>query len=271
IPATDFIEEDQACPTTKALAIYSAWEVGFEETSIADFTPDFSGARDTLWVSQCHESTYVVYVYRQLSDGTVQGCEAYALLGIAIGSGLCLPYAGIPSGLVRTPADEPVTNVQVRLSATEGVVHEHYTGTTGQYSVGRVGVPGPHTLTAARADSVANGVTTLDLAIITRHILGVDPITNPYYLLAADVNQSGTVSILDLIQIRRVILGITTRFPASPSWRFVPADYVFPNLENPWQEPFPEEINFDADEVPNIPTNFIGIKMGDVNDSASSN
>ena len=51
------------------------------------------------------------------------------------------------------------------------------------------------------------------------------------------------------------------------SWRFVASDYVFPDATNPWFEVFPETVNLATSNA----TDFIGIKIGDVNSSASPN
>jgi len=54
---------------------------------------------------------------------------------------------------------------------------------------------------------------------------------------------AGTITTLDLIQIRKLILNVITAFPNNTSWRFVEADYDFPESTNPWFEEFPELIN----------------------------
>ena len=62
-------------------------------------------------------------------------------------------------------------------------------------------------------------------------------------MIAADANNSGSVTTLDLVAIRRVILQIDDNFQNNTSWRFVDADYVFPSPTNPWSNGFPELIN----------------------------
>ena len=112
----------------------------------------------------------------------------------------------------------------------------------------------------------SNGVTTFDLALLYKHILGVQPLGSPYKLLAADVNCSGSVSTLDMVALRRMILAINTQpyLDDKPAWRFVRADYVFPDPNNPWLEPIPstavfEQLMYDSG------VDFIGIKVGDLN------
>lgn len=58
-----------------------------------------------------------------------------------------------------------------------------------------------------------NSLTAIDLVLIQKHILNLQPFTNPYVLLASDVNASQTTSAIDIISIRKVILGLNTSFP----------------------------------------------------------
>jgi hypothetical protein len=111
-------------------------------------------------------------------------------------------------------------------------------------------------------------VTTYDLVLIQRHVLNVVPLNSPYKLIAADANKSGTVTTLDIVEIRRLILNITTSFSNNTSWRFVRSDYVFPNPANPFQPAFPESIAITNLENNKWSLDFVGIKIGDVNGSA---
>lgn len=110
----------------------------------------------------------------------------------------------------------------------------------------------------------ADGVTVADLALIQRHILGISRLDSPYELLAADVNGSHDVTVADLALIQRLILGMTNTFPAG-LWRFVPADYVFTDTNNPWDAP--TNVSYASLTADSASLNFVAIKLGDVNDS----
>ncbi|RMG82835.1 MAG: hypothetical protein D6714_10705, partial [Bacteroidetes bacterium] len=114
-----------------------------------------------------------------------------------------------------------------------------------------------------------NGVTTFDLAKINDHILGKNYLDTPYKRIAADANNSGQITVSDLILIQRVILHLEPAFTNNTSWRFVPADYVFPDPDNPFSPPFPESIQLTniAGDQNNL--DFIGIKIGDVTGNAN--
>ncbi|MCB0520348.1 MAG: hypothetical protein H6577_03670 [Lewinellaceae bacterium] len=115
-----------------------------------------------------------------------------------------------------------------------------------------------------------NGVTTFDLVLISKHILGIQPLGSPYKIIAADANGSKTVTTFDIVTIRKVILFIESNFGTnSTSWRFIDASYTFPNPSNPFQTDFPECIHVDL-SVDNAigMRDFIAVKIGDVNTSA---
>lgn len=143
---------------------------------------------------------------------------------------------------------------------------------TGNYQMRGLSQGYDYTLTADKVDQAVNGVTTYDLLLINQHILGKKRLSSPYQLLAADVNQSGSISTIDMIKIRKVILNIDTTFDGGKAWLFVDAKHRFKDPNNPWAEgAIPKFIQFnDLDRsVPDA--GFIGIKLGDVNGSAVSN
>jgi hypothetical protein len=121
-------------------------------------------------------------------------------------------------------------------------------------------------VTPAKAEDTptANGVTTLDIALIRRHILALGLLDSPYELLAADVTHAGSISTLDIALIRNLILGLTNTFPAG-LWRFVPADYVFPDPANPWDAP--ADRSYQSLTANLAGQDFVAIKHGDVNGS----
>jgi hypothetical protein len=81
----------------------------------------------------------------------------------------------------------------------------------------------PVTITPTKNTNYLEGVSTLDIALISRHILGIIPFEFPYQMLAADVDNSGDIDGTDMLIIRRLILGIYSVFPNNVgSWRFVP-------------------------------------------------
>ncbi len=95
-----------------------------------------------------------------------------------------------------------------------------------------------------------NGVDVLDLLLIAKHILGLAPLP-PYGMIAADANKSNSISTFDLVELRKLILGIYTELPNNTSWRFINTDTTVAASGPPFQ------------------VEMLGIKTGDVNCSAS--
>ena len=121
------------------------------------------------------------------------------------------------------------------------------------------------TLIASKNNDVnkANGVTTLDLALVQSHILSKNLLNSPYKIIAADVNGDNKITTLDLVYMKRMILGLDTIYPSKKMWVFVDSNYVFPTPSNPF--PYKDSINFIDLTANRINQTFIGIKLGDVN------
>lgn len=109
-----------------------------------------------------------------------------------------------------------------------------------------------------------NGVTTGDIIKIQNHILGKTSLPTPYKIIAADVNEDKSVSISDIVMIRKMILGKIDQFSSGKSWKFIGKNYTFSNPAAPLKESYPQSIpaatNSYLDGI-----DFIGVKMGDVN------
>jgi uncharacterized repeat protein (TIGR01451 family) len=173
------------------------------------------------------------------------------------------------SGLLTTQEGAPVESVDVFL--TGGMTSDMRTGETGAYAFSGLTPGGDYTITPVRNDNHRNGVNTLDLIKVNKHILGSVPFTDPYQLIAADVNQSNSVTAMDLIHIRKLLLGTYPEFPGSRSWRFFAADHEFADPGNPWAVALPEVLNYNNVSSLIASGNFVAVKIGDVDGNAIPN
>ena len=176
--------------------------------------------------------------------------------------------SGAVSGGIATYDQELVENVEVRLSGGESMTYQ--TDASGNFQFAGLREGYDYTVIPRNDSEPKNGVSTFDLVLIQKHILGAQPLSNPYQLIAADINASGSISTLDLIQLRKMVLNIDHTFKSNSSWRFVDADYRFPDPRNPWAEPWPEVKNIN-DLEGELVSDFIGIKIGDINGNARAN
>ena len=145
------------------------------------------------------------------------------------------------------------------------------TGATGSFVFPNLAMNNEYVVTPSKDMNPLNGVSTFDLVLLTQHILGTNVLDSPYEMIAADINNDGKVSTADIIQGRRLILFVITDFPANTSWRFIDANYVFPDPTNPWAEAFPEVIDITSLSQDELAANFTAIKVGDVNGNAIPN
>ena len=105
-------------------------------------------------------------------------------------------------------------------------------------------------------------VNTFDLLTIQKHLLGNSDLASPYLLIAADVNASGSITPSDIVELRKLILGIYPNgLPNNTSWRFIDASYIFPNPAHPFSEDWPSIISLSS---ASDTLEFIGIKIGHV-------
>lgn len=232
--------------------------------------PDFEPNPDDseLVLTQDDEESTVIFIYAFDEEGNYAFCETYVLVQ---GNSNCeLQSTGTISGIIRTEEDSAVEGVAVSLSGNESTTLS--TTADGSYEFTQLVTGADYSITPYLDTNPLNGVTTFDLIKIAQHILGTEALNSPYKMIAADANRSGSITTLDMIQIRKLILNIITDFPNNTSWRFVAADYEFADINDPWATEFPEVIN-----VNNLPAaselfaNFVGVKTGDVNGSAVPN
>jgi hypothetical protein len=144
---------------------------------------------------------------------------------------------------------------------------ESMTDNKGIYSLSNLLPGGNYEVMPGKGGSYTDGVTTLDLILVNRHLTGSKALESPYKIIAADVDRNGRISVRDIIQLQRLILNITNTFPENKPWRFVPKSFQFPNPKDPFAAPFPESkavSNLFGDMMDG---DFVAIKVGDVNNS----
>jgi len=172
----------------------------------------------------------------------------------------------ILSGIIATEEDERLENVPVFLTGSEDQVA--YTNSDGYYEFLPT-TAGPFTITPHYNSDVLNGVTTFDLLLLVKHSDGTQPLDSPYKLIAADLDNSQVIDFADTTLLRSLVLFTIQELPNNTSWRFIDASFVFPNPSNPWETSFPESIQINSLNQAGGGKDFIGVKIGDLNNSAN--
>ncbi len=175
---------------------------------------------------------------------------------------------GVAGEVLNHCGDVPLSDVTIRATPDNNTCSNHQTSTdmNGTYSICTCNEEGTtYHVVPSKDDEHLCGVSTLDLILIQRHILGLEPLEGPYNLIAADTNCDDDINGLDLVELRKLVLGIYSELPQCNSWDFVDAAYVFPNPQDPNNPPYPDYVDV---VLPDSEADFVGIKIGDVNCSS---
>ncbi|MBL7795961.1 MAG: T9SS type A sorting domain-containing protein [Saprospiraceae bacterium] len=181
------------------------------------------------------------------------------------------------AGVLKTEANDGLAGAHIELVATLPNGQPPYslvsnTDNNGLYGFSNsVPMHSNYTLTPTKDNDPLNGVSTFDLVLINKHILGLEPLGSPYKMIAADANGSRSITTFDIVELRKLILGIYQELPANASWRFVDKKYAFPNASNPFQEIFPETVSTADVQSSQFADDFVAVKVGDVNGNVTAN
>ena len=224
-----------------------------------------SDINDTLKVLSCADTGMQIYpLYVWDAFGNFDICNAR--VDVQDNNNACSGSKPAIAGNIKNAQNVSVPNVKVTLSGMG--VNAMMTDPNGHYQFNNLVTGEDYTALPHRDGDDRNGVSTFDLVLISKHILNTQKLTSPYKIIAADANNSGSVTTLDLVVLRKLILNVINDLPNTTSWRFVRADYVFPDPNNPWSAQFPEIYNVNDITRDKMDAHFVAIKVGDINGDA---
>lgn len=169
-------------------------------------------------------------------------------------------------GMVADINVEGVEDVEVSIANLGGI--KMMTGNSGMFQFSGLDAGQGYIIQPIKDDNHLNGVSTYDILLIQKHLLGIKALNSPYRIIAADVNQSKNISISDVIDLRKALL-TASPFQKNTSWRFVDADYTFLNPNNPLMENWPEIVEIKSLSQQGAQVGFTAIKVGDVSGDAT--
>lgn len=203
-----------------------------------------SPATYTVTAADGSTQAYVVTV-------TVAGATGYTI------SGTIKYYDSIKTVSSTTVILED--NIGTQLATTT-------TNASGTYQFTGVASGGNYVVRASKSDN-ASGLSSADQIKIGRHIVGLEPFSTIYKTIAGDVNNSGGLSSADQIKIGRFIVGLDNNL-ISGAWKFYSSaatlnvtNYLITGLTRVYTNLIADASNQD----------FVGVKMGDVNNSWVNN
>lgn len=254
------VSSTNGCDATTA-GLTFAFNAGGDQTEMVFRCSDISNgifAETTvdLYVIDANGNSSVCPVVISISDRQNNVCEDNSVATVS----------SVLSGHITDEEMAIVADVEVvAQNRTTGQQYTTLTDENGQYVFENMTGSDDYEVSPVLDGYPLAGVSTLDLVIIQQHILALNRITSPYKLLAADVNNSNSITALDLVSLRRLILGLSSDIP-NDNWKFVDRDFVFDMDNNPWL--FQDHIMVNNAQALEDENNFIGLKVGDVNGNA---
>ena len=167
-------------------------------------------------------------------------------------------------GQIKTLEGEEIKNVMTTIEEGSAQMDDmDMTDEQGIYVFDELPEDRTYRITPQKSGDFLEGLSTVDIIVLQRHILGVEYLDSPYKVIAADVSWDDKVNGQDLFELRRFLLGEIDSFTSGPSWRFVDESYGFADPLKPF--PIDEEITLQAlSESENLENDFVGVKVGDV-------
>lgn len=248
----------------------SDFDLGTEDGCGGTVTASFSenNVSDTRRVFDCNQLGFqTLEIWFTDSDGNSEFCTSN--INVQVNGTICDNIGSliIIEGDIFTEESQMVEDVKVELVAmSTSAVNVDNTDTNGHFAFPNMTAGSDYRLVPEGNSDYLNGISTLDLVMIQRHILGIDFLDSPYKLIAADINNSQNINGIDLVELRKLILGIYTELPQNESWRFVDENFSFSNPASPW--PFNEDIDLSQVGQNMLDNDFVAVKIGDINADA---
>jgi len=178
------------------------------------------------------------------------------------------------SGKVLSVKDVPMEGVQLQLSGDRNMTVT--TNADGIYTFPGIEAGGSYTVTPIKATEHFDGISTGDMLVLQREILGISRLDSPDKYFAADASNNQKISTGDMLVIQRMILGIYTEFPNNTAWKFYTSDFpaglADPNpFDNVSTSGSVDSADLAAPSADVTDLDFIGVKIGDANQSVKPN
>ncbi|MDQ3141878.1 MAG: T9SS type A sorting domain-containing protein [Bacteroidota bacterium] len=265
----------------------TTWAKNFDEKSEDNCTPhsklrfSFSpNLRDSFVTYSCadmpngREVKIPVTVYVWDEAGNSNFCTTSLLLQDGIGN-VCpdrFTNGGIVSGFVSANQNAALKDAKLDLVLDKSIAGTIKSINDGHFSFVDIVEGQNYELAPSKNDDVINGITTADIVLIQKHILGIQTFDSPYKYIAADVNNNKYVTASDISDLRRIILGLSLEFRNDQtSWRFIQSNFQFEEKDNPWSSgAWPETIQINNLQGEAKDKDFLAIKIGDLNYSAKT-
>lgn len=254
-------------PTLYGIRILLDNQVIYQEDNV-DATEEWSleqyDLSEVVSAQITSNSELAVELTAYCTDGSVSNITAWDIDEINL-SATCIPanINRMIAGAVNSANGIVVENVKVKRASVENPNYQ-YVDENGHYAF-ESDVNTDYILSADKIDQKMKGVSTKDLILIQNHLLGFAEFEHAYQYIAADINSSDHISGIDIVTLRKLILGVTEDYPNDKSWAFVePSE----GGDYPWS--ISEQLEVSKGFENSMENNLVAIKIGDVSDILDS-
>ena len=254
-------------PTTGNISTEDAYLAGNADAWLPDLRTSQRAYLCDFEAGSDYTKTIRVYVWDQFALNGECDDGNYDFADVEVNFNHCgsEPYPLVSGTVTAYGSNEPFKDMEI--TADDGE-HKYTKSTNSQGHYSFELSSNSYNITGKNDNDYLAGITTLDIVLIQKHLLGLKQLNDPYMLIAADVNNSGSISAADILSLRKLILGSKNDF-LNDSWITINKDYVFENAENAYTETNKakvRKINLTNQNANNL--DFYAIKIGDINGTA---
>ena len=167
---------------------------------------------------------------------------------------------GSISGRVVSSFDETIEGVHVRVSEEM----EGLTTNGGEYMFPMIPKGRTLDIHPTKNDKVNYQVNMMDYMMLQLHVDGVKQLKDPHQLIAADIDNNGTVDYDDLFELHAIVTGAKDQLTNNSSWKFYMNEFTFAEEMNPLQVLLPDHYLIEKYYGEDMQIDFTGIKIGDI-------
>ena len=251
---------DHPCASTILYTI-SRFEQNFEQ----------SAQSITLTCADNGATSIKVYASIQTQTDTAIYDEVVVAVHVQDNQNVCgsegpLNDEGEVQGIIFTDDGRMVPGVEVALyrQYNHELMNENLSDNSGFYDAGTIEKFEQYFVRPSLDDDPLNGVSTLDIVALQRHLLGVQEFDSPFRSIAGDINKDYRLTVSDILEMRRAILALPSVMDHDEPWRFVDADFVFDEVQGPLAKALSDKVWITYDKAS---VDFVATKIGDVNNS----
>ncbi len=234
------------------------------------FNLQFIVTRETqskIEVDESAQAIVQVEITRKIGDNLVEVPAAFED-GFVISNSTSVETHTV-RGSIETPRGVEVSDIDINLLDPTDLANPIDVTTTdefGDYQITFNSLDLPDYVVSPVSDNsmISQGISTFDILLIRQHILLQNREATrqyAYQVIASDVDNSGSVSTIDILYLRKIILEFDfDEMPnGGPSWKYVSTATDISNFV----DPFAEIENPDVLGVADDNANFIAVKIGD--------